>query len=113
MLAYQFRQAGSPESVLAQVLLQGQQIRSVHQPGAAAYGFCLWLDSPLWNHANQTQLLRFLNLVGERLAADAAFRQRVAHELLLPPLYQSTSLRPAGDDEGRLFPLLSLALALR
>ncbi|MCB2380544.1 hypothetical protein LGH70_23320 [Hymenobacter sp. BT635] len=108
-----FRNVRGTESNLVEILAGGLDIVLFHQPDNAAYSFRVWLNNPVWNRADTTPLATFLGLIAERLSTDKNLQQQFIADLLRAPAYYSDSLRPWGDEEGRLFPQFNLGVELR
>lgn len=112
-LVFLFRNVKGTESNLVELLAGGLDIVLFHQPEKAAYSFRIWLNNPVWNSVDTASLATFLELTAERLSTDKKLQQQFIAELLCAPAYHSGSLRPWGDEEGRLFPVFNLAVELQ
>lgn len=112
-LVFMFKNALASDSTLLQVLAGGLDILLYHQPEKAAYSFRIWLNNPVWSSTDTTHLATFMEQIADRLNTDKGLQQQFIAEILRAPAYQSDSLRPRGDEEGRLFPLFNLAIELR
>jgi hypothetical protein len=113
LLIYFFKNARGAESSWIKTLAGGQDSLTFHRPESDAYSFRIWLNNPVWNSVDNSQLAEFLELTAERLDTDKNLLQQFITELISPPGYQSDSLRPRGDEEGRLFPMFNLAVELQ